>query len=63
LAEGSTNGGRWHWRNISVFTSGNKVMSELRRCCHHFLQILLCTMGFEMKGSLQNYFHYVYRLS
>jgi hypothetical protein len=29
--------GRLYWRNVSVFTSGNKVISELQRCCHYFL--------------------------
>jgi hypothetical protein len=26
-----------------VFTSGNKVISELQRCCHYFLSVLNVT--------------------
>jgi len=37
LAEGGTHGGRLYWRNVNVFTSGNKVISELQRSCHYFL--------------------------
>jgi hypothetical protein len=29
LAEGGTHEGRLYWRNVSVFSSGNKVISEL----------------------------------
>jgi hypothetical protein len=29
LAEGGTHGGRLYWRNVSVFTADNRVISEL----------------------------------
>jgi hypothetical protein len=34
---GHIRAGRLQLRNVSVFTSGNRVISELWNCCHYFL--------------------------